>query len=251
MDKDRLQAEFMDTVYREADRDDVDYYTDLAAAVDGPVLELGCGSGRIYLSLLADAVDVDGIDLSANSLAVLRDKADEQGLEPSVWQADMTDLSTDREYELVTCPFNAIQELTTVDQQQALFAAAYEALAPGGTFVFDTFVPDFEYIAGMWGEWQQRTIEFRGESVEFHTRSQLVGDVTQEYVSEKKAITQGGEELFSFEGRATLLPYQELEIHARLSAFDTWEVTGDYTDEPLRSDHSAQIWRLERSPAGA
>jgi SAM-dependent methyltransferase len=244
---DRLQAEFMDTVFRDADRDDADYYRRRATNAEGPVLELGCGTGRIYLELLAAGVDADGIDLSSASLDVLRQRAAERDLDPSVWQADMTAVTADREYALVTCPFNAIQELVTVDQQRALLESVHGLLAPGGTFVFDTFVPDFEYIAETWGEWQQRTIEFRGESVEYHTRTGMVDAVTQTYVSEKKAITPDGEQLFAFEGEATLLPYRELDLLARLSPFESWQVTGDYTDEQLADGHAAQVWSLEKA----
>lgn len=248
MDSDRLQGEFMDVVYTDAARDDVDYYVDRATAVEGSVLELGCGTGRIYHELLEAGVDADGIDISVDSLAVLRKKAKEKGLEPSVWQADMTEFSVDREYALVTCPFNAIQQLILAEQQQSLFESVYDALAPGGTFVFDTFVPNFEYIAEMWGEWQQRTIEFQGEPVEFHTCTRMVDEVTQEYVSEKKAITKDGEQLFSTEEQSTLLPYREIELLVRLSSFESWNVTGDYTDEPLANGHSTQVWTLERTP---
>lgn len=247
MDSDLLQAEFMDTVFRSADRDDVEYYVDRATTVDGTVLELGCGTGRIYFELLAEGVNADGIDISTTSLTVLREKAGERGLKPSVWQADMTEFSSTTGYALVTCPFNAIQELTTLEQQQALFTSVYDALAPGGTFIFDTFVPDFQYIAEAWGEWQQRPIEFQGESVEYHTRTRMIDEVTQEYISEKKAITQDGDQLFSFQGRATLLPFREIELLVRLSPFDSWGVTGDYTDEPLSDEHSAQVWTLERT----
>lgn len=247
-ESDGIQAAFMDTVYRDAGREDVDYYVDCATSAEGPVLELGCGTGRIYLELLEAGIDADGIDLSADSLAVLRDTAEQRGLEPSVRRADMTEFSVDKEYALVTCPFNAIQEVTSVDRQRALFESVYDALAPGGAFVFDTFVPDFEYIAEVWGEWQQRTIEFRGEPVEYHTRSRLVDEVAQTYVSEKKAITRDGDQLFSFEGEATLLPYRGIELLVRLSPFESWNVTGDYTDEQLADGHSAQVWRVERSP---
>ncbi|WP_433634113.1 hypothetical protein [Halomicrococcus sp. NG-SE-24] len=36
---------------------------------------------------------------------------------------------------------------------------------------------------------------------------------------------------------------------ARLSPFESWKVTGDYTDDPLADGHSAQVWTLERTPA--
>lgn len=248
MDKshDRLQFEFMDTVYRDASRDDVNYYLEKATSAEGPVLELGCGTGRIYLELLEAGVDVDGVDLSKDALAVLKEKGEKRGLEPRVWQADMTELTANREYTLVICPFNAIQKLTTIEQQQALLKSVNDVLAPGGRFVFDTFVPNFEYIGEVWGEWQQRTIAFRNEPVEYHTRTRMVDEVAQEYVSEKKAITEDGEQLFSFEGRATLLPSREIELLVRLSPFEDWEATGDYTDEPLVDGHSAQIWTVKR-----
>ena len=219
-ESDRLRASFMDTVYRDADRDDTNYYVDRAAAADGPVLELGCGTGRIYLAMLAAGLDADGLDLDSASLELLRERAAEAGLEPSVREADMTDFETDRAYALVTCPFNAVQELTTIEQQQAVLESAHDALAPGGAFVFDTFVPEFAYIAESWGEWQQRTVEFRGASHEFRTRSRLVDAVTQEYVSEKRAVAPDGSELFAFEGRATLLPAREVELLVRQSPFE-------------------------------
>lgn len=245
----RIQAEFMDAVYKAADRDDVAYYLDRAASADGPVLELGCGTGRIHLELLAAGVDTDGIDLSADSLAVLRERAERRGLDPSVRRGDMTAFDADREYALVACPFNAIQEVTSVERQLALLEAAFDALAPGGAFVFDTFVPDFEYIAETWGEWQRRTVEFRGEPVEYHTRTRLTDAVTQTYTAEKKAIAPDGTRLFASEGEATLLPARELDLLARLSSFESWTATGDYTDERLRDDHSAQVWSLERTSA--
>ncbi len=245
-ESERLRAAFMDTVYREADRDDVAFYRERATAAEGHVLELGCGGGRIYLEVLAAGVDADGIDRSAHSLAVLREKASERNLSPSVWQADMSAFTVDQAYDLIYCPFNAIQELTTIEDQQNLLESAYDALDSDGTLVFDTFVPDFEFIASTWGEWQHRTVQFRGKPVEFQTRTRLVDTVSQEYISEKRAVWPDGSELFSFEGRAALLPAREIELLARNSPFESWHATGDYTDEPLADGHSAQVWALEK-----
>jgi SAM-dependent methyltransferase len=242
----RLRAEFQDTLFRAANRDDVAFYRERASAADGPALELGCGTGRIYLDLLEAGLDADGIDLSLASLSVLREHATDRGVTPSVWRGDMSAFSADRAYGLVYCPFNAIQELTTIEDQQRLLSCAYNALAPGGTFVFGTFVPDFEHIASNWGEWQQRTVQFQGKSVEYHTRTTLVDAVNQEYTTEQRAVWPDGTELFSFEGRATLLPAREIELLARWSPFDSWTATGDHTDEPLADGHSAQLWTLQK-----
>ena len=131
-DEQRRRAEFQDTLFQAVDCDDRAYYRERAESVDGPVLELGCGTGRIYLDLLEAGVDVDGIELSEASLSVLRENAAERGLTPSVWRGDTSEFATDREYDLIYCPFNAIQELTSIEGQQGLLACASDALVPGG-----------------------------------------------------------------------------------------------------------------------
>ncbi|ERH11610.1 MAG: hypothetical protein J07HB67_00618, partial [halophilic archaeon J07HB67] len=64
----------------------------------------------------------------------------------------------------------------------------------------------------MWGEWQPRTVEFRGEPVEYYTRSRVVDEVSQDHVFERKAVSEAGEQLFSSQERATLLPPREIEL---------------------------------------
>ena len=55
--------------------DDVGFYVGLCAPSRGPVLELGCGNGRILLELARHGIDAIGIDASAGMLAELRRKA--------------------------------------------------------------------------------------------------------------------------------------------------------------------------------
>lgn len=52
---------------RMADQDgmhtgDVWFYRDLAAAADGPALDIGDGTGRVYLDIPDPVLDVDGVD---------------------------------------------------------------------------------------------------------------------------------------------------------------------------------------------
>lgn len=241
----RTQAEFVHELYTEKQRPDGPYYRSRASAVEGPVLELGCGTGRVYLELLQAGVDVDGLDASAPALSVLRETADAAGVEPSVWQADMETFETDRTYDLVYCPFNTVQYLLTHEALQRLFASVEAALKPAGWFVFDVFVPDFDVICETYGVWQTETVTVRGADYEHRTRTTIVDEVSQEIRIETAVRTPAGETLFTDEHVQTMLPPGELELLVEASPFDDWTVTGDFTDEPLAEGHSVQVWSLQ------
>lgn len=229
------------------ERGDVAYYRERAEAVDGPVLELACGTGRVYLELLAAGVDIDGVDVAGPALSVLREKAAERGLDPSVRQGDMTALSVDRSYDLVTCPFNALQHAETVDDLLSVFESVYDALAPGGQFVFDVFLPSFEVICEGYGEWTTEAVTYRGEPHEFRERTTVVDEAEQLIRVENELRDTDGETVFSVEHRLSMLPKRTVELLARESPFDEWHATGNFGDDPLSHGDTVQVWTLERA----
>ncbi|MCU4799832.1 class I SAM-dependent methyltransferase [Halobacteria archaeon HArc-gm2] len=240
-------AQFYDQQVSVFDRDDAAFYRDRAKSVDGPVLELACGTGRVYLELLRAGIDVDGIDLSEDVLEVLREKADDEGLDPSVWQADMADFAVDREYDLIYCPFNSVQHLLTVDDQLGALTSVYEALSPGGQFVFDVFVPDFDLICEEYGEWQIHDVEYEGDPHTFRTRTQITDEVEQRFSVENE-LHRDDELVFEERLQLTLLPKREFELLARLSPFDSWDVAGGFDGEPIEDSDSVQVWTMQKSP---
>jgi len=225
-------------------RGDVPFYVETARETEGPVLELACGTGRVYLDLLAAGVDADGFDRSADTLRELRRSAAERGLDPSVWQADMTTFAVDRAYDLVICPFNTLQHLLTTEEQLAALRRVHDALAPGGRFVFDVFVPDFELICETYGEWQEGVVEYRGETYRTRSRTRIIDEVDQEFTFEVEASAPGGEQVFAVEHHLTMLPRHEVELLARLSPFEDWQVGGEFSDEPIEDGDSSQAWTL-------
>ena len=241
------RARFYDAVIADADRPDVDYYVDLARDVDGPVLEAACGTGRIYLQLLEAGVDAAGFDLSADALDVLEAAAAERGLEPSVWQAELTTFESDRPYESVICPFNAMQNVATVDEQLAALEAVYDALDASGQFVFDVFVPSFDVIRESYGEWQTESVTYRGERHEVRTRTRIVDEIEQRFATETELYDPNGSLVFAEEDVLSMLPAQQVELLARQSPFGSWSVTGDFTGEPLADGHSIQVWSMRKT----
>jgi len=124
---------------------DVDFYRTLAQETGGPVLELGCGTGRVLRALASDGVACTGLDGSPEMLDVLRAKRP-AGIE--FVEADMRsfDLGAQR-FALIYSAFRAFQHLTEVEDQLRCLARVRAHLAPGGRFAFDVFKPDLARMA--------------------------------------------------------------------------------------------------------
>lgn len=110
-------------------------------AGDGPVLELGVGTGRLALPLAARGVRVVGVDASAAMIARLRAKDRAAAVACAV--ADMADLPfAPARFSLVFVAANTLFNLDTRDAQARCVAGAARVLRPGGRLVVEGFVPD-------------------------------------------------------------------------------------------------------------
>ncbi len=69
-----LWAEWYDYMFKGRE-EDVKFYVKEAEKAKGKVLEIACGTGRVYLELLRKGIDAYGIDISDELLNVLRNKA--------------------------------------------------------------------------------------------------------------------------------------------------------------------------------
>lgn len=110
-------------------------------AGEGPVLELGVGTGRIAAPLAERGLEVHGIDASEEMVARLREKPGGDRVEVAI--GDFAEVpAPGGPYSLVFVVFNTIYALQTQDEQIRCFEAVARVLAPGGRFVVESFVPD-------------------------------------------------------------------------------------------------------------
>jgi SAM-dependent methyltransferase len=139
-------ARFYDVVYAQVrDGVDNDYYLARMAEADGPVLEIGVGTGRLLAAALDRGIDAYGIDLSPTMVERCREKLPEAARE-RVWEEDAVRLRTERRFSLVVAPFRVLSHVPEPEDQIRLLDAAHDALAPGGTFVFDLYVPSLKLL---------------------------------------------------------------------------------------------------------
>ncbi len=142
---DAVHARFYDGAYR-ARTADVAFYRGLSRETGGPVLELGCGTGRVLLPIAADGIQCVGLDASPAMLDALRAKAPSATVRLVTAPMQDFDLGPER-FRLIFSAFRAFQHLYTPADQLACLACVRRHLAPEGRFAFDVFQPDPARIA--------------------------------------------------------------------------------------------------------
>lgn len=105
----------------------------------GPALELGIGSGRVARPLAERGIEVDGIEVSANMIELL--KRTVAGLPIQIFQGDFADMTPPRRYKLIYCVWSTFFLLRTRDAQQCALDRIAHALDHGGVFIIETYVP--------------------------------------------------------------------------------------------------------------
>ncbi len=228
-------------------QDDLEFYVATAKQSRGPVLELGCGTGRVLIPTLQAGVPIDGIDLHPAMLEALKQKAAALGLKARVYQADMRDFTTPRKYALITIPFRAfMHNLTTPDQLKTL-RICREHVEGGGMMVFNIFHPSFDQLVVPDGQpCYERTI--------LHPQTGLpvrIVDVAQtDRVNQVRRFTRTVE-LSNAQGKtADVRHYEfalrwtykaEMELLLHLAGFSRWEILGGFDRRPLERDTDEMV----------
>jgi SAM-dependent methyltransferase len=138
-------ARFYDVIYAHLRTVDRDYFLRKIEEVDGPVLEIGVGTGRFFVDALSKGADIYGIDVSPTILSQLYQKLDKKH-HHRVVQQDARSLDLQRKFELIIAPFRVFSHITTAQDQLEALNQVYEHLRPGGQFIFDLYVPDLSIL---------------------------------------------------------------------------------------------------------
>ncbi len=146
----KFVADLYDYVAPYQSRPDVTFFVDAALAAEGPVLEVGCGTGRILIPTARAGVRITGFDLSPHMLAVCRERLAEEPEEVQarveLVEGDMRFFELGRWFSLITLPFRPFQHLTTVEDQLTCLRTLHRHLRPDGKLILDLFNPSLEAL---------------------------------------------------------------------------------------------------------
>jgi len=147
------------------DRANATSFVEMAQTAGGPVLEVGCGIGRVLIPIARAGEEITGLDLSPSMLAVCRHNLAQESTETQarvrLVEGDMRDFDLTQQFALITLPFRPFQHLETAEDQIACLNTIHRHLAPGGRVVLDLFNPSIPHLAA-----PERLEEF-GDEPEF------------------------------------------------------------------------------------
>jgi SAM-dependent methyltransferase len=118
------------------DGPEIEFFAGLVREHGEPALDVGCGTGRVLLPLLAAGLDVDGADVSGEMLELCRERAEREGLSPSLYEQPMHNLRLPRAYRTIfICGTFGIGGDHARDR--LALRRACEQLEPGGVLAID------------------------------------------------------------------------------------------------------------------
>jgi SAM-dependent methyltransferase len=230
-----------------------------------PALDVACGTGRLLLPYLRAGLDVDGCDISADMLALCRERAEREGLSPNLYAQPMHELDLPRRYRTVLvcggfglggCREHDVEALRRI----------YDHLEPGGTVVLDNEVP-YSY-SGPWQYWpktkrgelprpekpsapENRRRGSDGADYELRTRLLAVDPLTQQVTFEMHAEQWRDDELVAQEThllKMTLYFTPEVVLMLERAGFVGIDVRAGYTGAEPTSDDDFVVFVARKPP---
>jgi SAM-dependent methyltransferase len=98
----------------------------------GPVLDVGCGPGRLLIPFLASGIHIEGVDSSEEALAICKAKAAAMGLTPVLYHQAMQRLELPTRYATIIIPGGSFHLVTDRDEATEALRRLASHLEDGG-----------------------------------------------------------------------------------------------------------------------
>lgn len=229
--------------HHDSNQEDLPFWLSLAEKYRGPVLELGCGTGRVLIPLIKAGFKLVGLDHDLDMLRYLwRQAGNQAGLQPQVVAGDMCTFHFGMQFQLILLPCNTFSTLDTHQRKESLGCVARHLRLNGR---FAVSMPNPELLANL--------PAFSAAEMEdefLHPVSGYPVQVSSEWVRKKRSFTVTWLYDHSLpDGRVERLEVKTLHHINNLDTFlgefreaglDVMDVYGDY-DFSLYTEDSPSL----------
>lgn len=239
---------------------EAEFYVGQAAKRRGPVLEIGCGTGRIAIPIAMCGINVTGLDNSVPMLDVCREKAKAVRVKRnrlSLVEADMRGFELEAAFPLAIMAYRTFMHCLTPEDQRACLACIYNHLEPGGELICSLWaarpatIVQFNLCEEDAVEVQAACIPVSSEDLSLLHFIRTWRDDFNQRLSESHRVQEVDaagtvlhEEILTME-RAWITPREMEHLLAR-TGFETLAVLGDFRGALLGPQHTEMIWHVRR-----
>lgn len=216
------------------------YYWDVVCQHGGPVLDIGCGTGRLLLDFLGQGVDTDGVDNSPEMLAICATRGAAAGLSPVTFLQEMEALDLPRKYQVILVPSSSLQLVIDIEARDEALRRIRAHLLPGGvvTASFMTLWKDGEPLESTWGT--RATRESDGAEFRRAAYSRFDPETECESTRDRYSLLRDGEVVVEEQHERSPATRSYTQAQAR-DAF----VRAGFTDVVLKSEFTHEPVRVE------
>jgi SAM-dependent methyltransferase len=218
----------------------VSFLSEALAGTDGRLLELGSGTGRLLLPLAERGLDVQGIELSPEMVARMREKPGTESI--PVLVGDMSSFELSERFDVVLLAYNTLFNLTSQERQVQCIETAAAHLAPGGKLVVESYAP---YPLTKLPAKNVLTYSMKVDEVVLMPT--MHNQVEQTIETNVIVVREGGIRLYPSRVRYAWPP--EIDLMARLAGLTLRERWADWKREPFGPGADSHVSVYEASAA--
>jgi ubiquinone/menaquinone biosynthesis C-methylase UbiE len=233
-------------------QEDIELLSEWAAKIEGPIIDLACGTGRATIPLAKEGHILIGVDVHSSMLNEAKRKAAEQKLKIKWIKQDCSDLNLNLKSKLIFSVGNSFQHFLTNEDQDGFLSSVYRHLDDEGWFIFGTRFPSVDELLQPQTEeyWKTYTDKTTDNRVDLYTNS--INDPMnqlQQYITIRKYSNPSGE---NNKEKRTLITLRyvfpkEMERLLKMNSLQVVNVYGDWKKTALSSESRQMVYICKKS----